>query len=64
MIRVSLHATENAKPQYIKVLPPEDHPGLSFQAVDLRFAPFHCSTLKKTPLRPLHNPGGCHTPFF
>ena len=29
-MRVSLHATENAKPQYITVRPPEDHPGLSF----------------------------------
>jgi hypothetical protein len=36
-MRVSLHATENAQPQYIKVRPPEDHPFLKFQAVDLRF---------------------------
>jgi len=37
MIRVSLLATENAKPQYIKVRSPEDNPFLKFQAVDLRF---------------------------
>ncbi len=36
-MRVSLHATENAKPQYIKVRPSEDNPFLKFQTIDLRF---------------------------
>jgi len=36
-MRVSLQATENAKPQYIKVRPSEDNPFLKFQTIDLRF---------------------------